>query len=50
MSQAFYIILFNCLAVEASFHNDVVKCLPIDSMTWFRLHAGEGKIFSLYDN
>ena len=51
MSQGIgiYKIHFYCLAVEAGFYSDVVKCLPVDPATWVRIPAGAGKIFSLYD-
>ena len=40
-----YIELFYCLAVEASFYNDVVECLPLDPATWVRYPAEADKKF-----
>ena len=45
-----YIIHVYCLAVEAGFYSDVVKCLPVNPATWVQFPAEAGKIYSLYDN
>ena len=42
MSQGLGIIYTHLyyLAVEAGFYSDMVDCLPVDTVTWFRLPGG----------
>ena len=43
VTGSMYILIhFYCLAVEAGFYSDMVKCLPVDPATWVRFQAGTG--------